>query len=231
MKELLFCIVIVIAIFSIRELFRAYYISHLRVEYSRCHQLTDFHISLRYRIFKRVTDVVISLLVCLSILPLLYVVLGAVIKLTSSGPIIFKHKRQGMFGQEFYCYKFRSMYANVADKKAIRDDKRVTPVGRFIRKTHIDEVPQFYNVLIGEMSLVGPRPLPLREIKKFPNLLQKNARFLVRPGITGLAQIHSGRELPPDVYLEYDLMYVRKQSWLNDVHLMWQTLKFQDVSY
>lgn len=224
-------IVILIAIILLRELYEAHCISRRRSAYIRTHNLIKPHISLMGRALKRLSDIVISLAVCVSVLPLLYLVLGYFIKKTSSGPIFFRQKRLGMFGKEFYCYKFRSMYVDVADHKATRNDERITPVGRFIRKTHIDEIPQFYNVLKGQMSLVGPRPLRLSEVKKFPDVPQMRARFLLRPGITGLTQVHSGRELPPDEYLEYDLTYVYKQSAAKDVYLMWQTLKFQDVAY
>lgn len=231
MEELLFFIVILVAIFLLRELHEAHCISRRRSAYIQTHNLTNLHISPISRFLKRLLDVVVSLAVCVSVLPLLYLVLGYIIKRTSPGPIIFRQKRLGMFGKEFYCYKFRSMYAGASDRKATRNDERITPVGRFIRKTHIDEIPQFYNVLKGQMSLVGPRPLRWSEVQKFPDIPQMRARFLLRPGITGLTQIHSGRELPPDKYLAYDLTYVYAQSLTKDVYLMWQTLKFQDVAY
>ncbi|MBR1825059.1 MAG: sugar transferase [Alphaproteobacteria bacterium] len=232
MKILLFFIVIFIAIFFYKELKTAYYISRQRQIFISENQLqTPKMPPILWRILKRSGDIVISLAVCITVLPVLYVFLGAIIKLTSKGPIVFKQKRRGLFGKEFVCYKFRSMYIGVADRKATINDERVTPIGKLIRKTHLDEFPQFYNVLTGDMSLVGPRPLPDDQVKLFAHLPQKKARFLIRPGITGLAQIHSGRELPPEEYLAYDLEYIFHHSLFEDVRLIMQTLKFSDISY
>jgi putative colanic acid biosynthesis UDP-glucose lipid carrier transferase len=232
MKILLFFIVICIAIFSYGELKTAHYILRQRQDYINKHQLQAVKLPpIFWRIMKRLGDIAISLVVCMTILPLLYVFLGAIIKLTSKGPIIFKQKRRGLFEKEFDCYKFRSMYVVFDDRKATPDDERVTAIGRLMRKTHFDEFPQFYNVLKGDMSIVGPRPLPERQIRLFSGLPQEKARFLIRPGITGLTQVHSGRELPPEKYLAYDLEYVFHHSFCDDLHLIVQTLKFSDISY
>ncbi|MBQ8464502.1 MAG: sugar transferase [Alphaproteobacteria bacterium] len=182
-------------------------------------------------VVKRLTDIVVALLVCLSILPLLYIVLGIIIKLTSSGPIIFSQKRVGLFEKEFVCYKFRSMYLNSSLKIADKNDERVTPIGKFIRRTHLDEFPQFYNVLIGEMSLVGPRPMLNFAVDEFRAYPQYYLRPLLRPGITGPAQINSCRTLSSKRCSEYDIDYIRHRSWVKDIAIMIETLKFQDISY
>ena len=182
------------------------------------------------QIFKRLFDIIVSLFVCLTILPILYLVLGAIIKLTSAGPIIFCQKRIGIFGQAFICYKFRSMYENSLDRVAIKGDERVTPVGRFIRKTHLDEFPQFYNVLIGDMSLVGPRPtirFVINKLDKHPLYIY---RLLVLPGITGLSQVN-GRQDMQERMLDFDFEYLCSQSLWKDLKLIFKTLQFKDESY
>ena len=187
--------------------------------------------SLLYCVTKRLTDIIISLIVCLTIIPALYIILGIIIKLTSAGPIIFTQKRIGLFGKEFTCYKFRSMYQNSSKVIAERDDKRITPIGKFIRKTHLDEFPQFYNILRGDMSLVGPRPsidYIIEELAQYPNY---SWRPTIRPGLSGLAQINSGRTLSRKRFLEFDIEYIKIQSWWTDFKIILQTLKFADESY
>lgn len=187
--------------------------------------------SLLYCVAKRLTDIIISLIVCLTIIPVLYVILGTIIKLTSTGPIIFSQKRIGLFGKEFTCYKFRSMYLNSSKVIAEKNDVRITPVGKFIRRTHLDEFPQFFNVLLGDMSLVGPRPsidYIIEELAQYPNY---NLRPMIRPGLSGLAQINSGRTLSRKRFLEFDIEYINNQSWWTDFKIILQTLKFADESY
>ena len=179
---------------------------------------------------KRLFDIIVSLLVCLTILPLLYLILGAIIKLTSSGPIIFRQKRIGIYGHRFVCYKFRSMYENSIDRLAIKGDERVTPVGKFIRKTHLDEFPQFYNVLIGDMSIVGPRPTIRLVVEGLNNHPKYIYRELVRPGITGLSQIN-GRPDTQEKMIEFDFEYLRSQSLWKDLTLIFKTLQFKDESF
>ena len=221
----IFCVVV-------REVHVAYAVDKKRKEYIQKHQLKKFSPSLIYRLLKRITDIIIALVVCLSILPILYVVLGFIIKITSKGPIIYKQQRRGLFGKCFTCYKFRSMYQNSGMKKVeSSDDARITPIGRFIRKTHLDEFPQFFNVLKGDMSVVGPRPLPDREIQKFDGYIAGYERLLVRPGITGLTQVKSGRLMNVEEFLCYDAEYVSKPSLIRDIMLIFQTLKFNDIAY
>ena len=144
------------------------------------------------RALKRSFDIVFSLGVLLTVYPVLYIIVGTLIKITSPGPIFFKQKRTGLYGQEFECYKFRTMRVNSdADKlQAVKDDPRKTRVGDFLRRTNLDEFPQFINVLRGEMSVVGPRPHMLKHTEQYSALIDKYmVRHLVKPGVTGWAQV------------------------------------------
>lgn len=201
-------------------------------EYVKEHQLTVSSPSVFYCMTKRFCDILISLMVCILILPILYLVLGLIIKLTSKGPVIFKQKRLGYLGRKFVCYKFRSMYKGAGPQKVMcREDERITPIGRFIRRTHLDEFPQFFNVLKGDMSVVGPRPLPDREIKRFCANKRGYERMIMLPGITGVSQVNSGRLLSDEEILHNDFEYVSKPSLIKDFCLIIKTLKFSDVAY
>lgn len=187
--------------------------------------------SLFLRFIKRITDIIVSLAVCITILPLMYVVLGVIIKLTSKGPVIFKQTRIGLLGDEFTCYKFRSMYLNSDNITITRNDKHVTPIGRFMRKIHLDEFPQFFNVLKGDMSLVGPRPLAKYVLKNYEDWPEYYQRLLARPGITGIAQINSGRTLSAAEVVRYDMQYLAEPSYWLDWYIMGKTLCFNDDSF
>ena len=148
--------------------------------------------SLYNRFLKRAFDIVFSLGVLLTIFPILYIVVGTLIKLSSPGPILFRQKRTGLYGRDFECYKFRTMRVNAeADtRQAVKDDPRKTRIGDFLRRTSLDEFPQFINVLLGDMSVVGPRPHMLRHTEQYSALIDKYmVRHLVKPGITGWAQV------------------------------------------
>ena len=181
-------------------------------------------------IIKRLFDVIVALVVCITILPVMYIILGIIIKITSPGPIIFAQKRVGIFGKVFTCYKFRSMYQDANYDMAVKNDKRVTLVGHFIRKTHIDEFPQFYNVLIGDMSLVGPRPTMRFVTEKLDTHPKYLYRLLARPGITGMTQL-KGRQCSLINKLEIDFEYMKRNSLWLDFKIIFQTLKFEDESY
>lgn len=229
MKVLLLLAIIFAVIYEILTIFIA---KNECAEYVKQHCLTVSAPSASYCIAKRLCDIIISLMVCLLILPILYLFLGLIIKLTSRGPVIFKQQRYGYLGKKFVCYKFRSMYQNAGPEKVkCPEDKRITPIGRFIRKTHLDEFPQFFNVLKGDMSVVGPRPEPGREIKKYLAKKEGFVRLIMLPGITGLAQINSGRLLSDEDVLHYDFEYVSRPSLIKDFCLIIQTLKFSDVAY
>ena len=186
--------------------------------------------SLTSEIIKRLFDMIVAIIVCITILPVLLIVLGVIIKLTSSGPIIFAQKRVGVLGNIFVCYKFRSMYQDANNDLAIKNDKRVTPIGRFIRKTRLDEFPQFYNVLIGDMSLVGPRPTMRFITDKLDTHPKYMYRTLIRPGITGISQVN-GRQSVQANMLNFDFEYLQRHSLWLDLKLIFQTLTFKDESY
>jgi putative colanic acid biosynthesis UDP-glucose lipid carrier transferase len=144
------------------------------------------------RFLKRCFDLAFSVAVLLTIFPLLYIAAGILIKITSPGPILFHQKRTGLYGKIFECYKFRTMRVNEeADRlQAAKDDPRTTKIGSFLRRTNLDEFPQFINVLLGDMSVVGPRPHMLKHTEQYSILIDKYmVRHLVKPGITGWAQI------------------------------------------
>ena len=144
------------------------------------------------RIIKRIFDLFFSAAILITVYPLLYIIAGTLIKISSKGPILFKQKRTGLYGREFECYKFRTMRINEnADHiQASKDDPRTTKIGNFMRQTNLDEFPQFINVIRGEMSVVGPRPHMLKHTEQYSILIDKYmVRHLVKPGISGWAQI------------------------------------------
>ena len=144
------------------------------------------------RLLKRAFDIVFSSIILLTVFPIIYIIVGTIIKITSPGSIIFKQKRTGLYGSEFECYKFRTMHINdQADtKQAEKDDPRTTRVGNFLRRTNLDEFPQFFNVLLGNMSVVGPRPHMLKHTELYSEIIDKYMiRHLAKPGVTGWAQV------------------------------------------
>ncbi|RXG31080.1 exopolysaccharide biosynthesis polyprenyl glycosylphosphotransferase [Leeuwenhoekiella palythoae] len=180
---------------------------------------------------KRLLDIVFSLVVILGILSWLTPILALIIPLTSKGPLFFKQKRNGIDGKEFYCYKFRSMTINkdANDKQASKNDMRTTELGKFLRRTSIDELPQFYNVLLGDMSVVGPRPHMVSHTHSFKQQIDKfMVRHLVKPGITGLAQVsgyRGGIETEHDIKsrVRFDIFYVENWSILMDLRIIAKT--------
>ena len=148
--------------------------------------------SMYNRFLKRAFDLLFSTMVLVTIYPILYVVLGVLIKLSSPGPILFKQKRTGLYGRDFECFKFRTMRVNAdADTmQAVKDDPRKTRIGNFLRKSNLDEFPQFVNVFLGDMSVVGPRPHMLKHTEQYSALIDKYmVRHVVKPGVTGWAQV------------------------------------------
>ena len=148
--------------------------------------------SMYNRCLKRAFDLLFSSVVLLTIYPILYVILGVLIKLSSPGPILFRQKRTGLYGRDFECYKFRTMRVNAeADTmQAVKDDPRKTRIGNFLRKSNLDEFPQFVNVFLGDMSVVGPRPHMLKHTEQYSALIDKYmVRHLVKPGVAGWAQV------------------------------------------
>ncbi|MFD2908604.1 exopolysaccharide biosynthesis polyprenyl glycosylphosphotransferase [Flavobacterium ardleyense] len=181
---------------------------------------------------KRFFDFVFSLFIIISVLSWLTPIIAFLIKLESKGPVFFKQKRNGLNYEEFSCYKFRSMHLNpIADLEQVqKNDPRITGVGRFIRKTSIDELPQFFNVLVGEMSVVGPRPHMVSHTEMYAKSVDKfMVRHFIKPGITGLAQTKGFRgevETETDIInrVKYDIFYLENWSLLLDVKIVLATL-------
>ncbi|MEJ1221505.1 exopolysaccharide biosynthesis polyprenyl glycosylphosphotransferase [Sediminicola sp. 1XM1-17] len=181
---------------------------------------------------KRGFDVIFAIIVILGLLSWLTPLLAIIISLESKGPIFFRQKRNGIDNKEFYCYKFRSMAPNKdADRfQASKNDMRITKVGRFIRRTSIDELPQFYNVFFGNMSVVGPRPHMVRHTFEYANKVDKYMlRHFVKPGITGLAQVRGYRgeiETEVDILnrIKFDIFYIENWSLFLDMKIVFQTV-------
>ena len=190
-----------------------------------------FPASLFGTVCKRLFDIIVSLAVLLTVFPLIFLIAAPLIKLTSSGPIFFTQKRLGLYAELFDCYKFRTMYTNPGAEPVRKNDSRVTPVGRFLRKTHLDEFPQFFNVLIGDMSIVGPRPFPAEVYREFSSYYKGFLRLVVRPGITGLAQLNVHRNTNPGQVIKNDLYYIRRLSLYRDFNIICRTLLLRDHSF
>lgn len=173
--------------------------------------------------FKRTIDITVSALLLFSLLPILMVV-SVLIKVTSRGPLFFRQIRVGKDKEYFRVYKFRSMYINHGDKnrQTLPGDSSVTWIGQFLRRIKIDELPQLMNVLIGNMSLVGPRPC-LPELLEEINEIGK-ARFLCRPGLTGLAQVNGNIYLDWQERWKFDSKYVKNITLLNDLLIILKTI-------
>lgn len=184
---------------------------------------------MNYLKLKRVLDVIFSFIfIILGFIPL--IIVASIIKLESKGPVIFKQKRLGLNGREFEIYKFRSMIVDAENYGSgvysMKGDPRVTKVGKFIRATSIDELPQLVNILKGDMSFIGPRPT----LTYHPWVLEEytqeqRQRFSVRPGVTGLAQINGRKEISWDRRIQYDVYYVRNMSLFLDFKILIKTVK------
>jgi len=233
---------------SRRDLFQSH--TKMAVQHPNCTGLSfinDKKVNNNFRIWpkfsyvkcaKRMADTIASLIVLLLFIPL-FPLVAVAIKLSSPGPVFFKDKRQGLHGKEFFCLKFRTMILGADEIQEnlrtinkvdgpqfkIRKDPRTTVVGRFLRDTFIDELPQFVNVVLGQMSIVGPRPSPKAE-----NIIcatWRDARLSVRPGITGLWQIRRTRRPDRDFqeWIYYDIEYVKNLSLRLDLSICWHTAK------
>ncbi|WP_374173730.1 undecaprenyl-phosphate glucose phosphotransferase [Flavobacterium tructae] len=184
------------------------------------------------RLIKKVFDVVFSLSVILLVFPWLFPVIMLIIKIESPGPVFFKQERSGRDNRSFMCYKFRSMRVNrLAHKKqAEKGDSRVTKFGSFIRKTSIDELPQFFNVFLGDMSVVGPRPHMVNLAKEYSDLINNYlVRQYAKPGITGWAQVNGYRGETKELVdmenrVEYDIWYIENWSLMLDVKIIIKTI-------
>lgn len=209
--------------------------------FDKTHFLESNHYNNRFRTWprfaypracKRLADIFAAIFILILFVPFLPVI-ALLVKLSSTGPIFYKDKRQGRFGREFSCFKFRSMMTGANEVQdmlrvinqvdgpqfKMEDDPRVTGMGRFLRDTHLDELPQFINVLFGQMSLVGPRPSPEAENSLCPWWC--DARLSVRPGITGLWQVSRTRIVDQDFqeWIYYDTKYIKNLSWKLDLKI------------
>lgn len=183
-------------------------------------------------IFKRLEDIIVSLIIILLISPVL-IVISLAVKLTSPGPVIFRQVRYGMDGKPIKVWKFRSMTVMENDDKVVqatKNDIRITKVGKFLRSTSLDELPQFFNVLFGQMSVVGPRPHAVSHNEQYRSLIQGYMlRHKVKPGITGLAQVNGWRGETDTLEkmekrIEFDLIYIRGWSIWLDLKIIFLTI-------
>ena len=188
-----------------------------------------------YEVIKRIIDIVASFTGLIVLSPLMLIV-SILIKLESKGEVIFKQKRVGLNGKEFYMYKFRSMVINAEELKAelesqnemsgpmfkMKDDPRITRIGKFIRKTSIDELPQLINVIKGDMSLVGTRPSLAKEVEKFEPWMKE--RLEVKPGLTCIWQISGRNNIDFEDWMKLDIKYVRERSLIFDIKLILKTV-------
>ncbi|MDU7949454.1 MULTISPECIES: sugar transferase [Clostridium] len=187
-----------------------------------------------YNLSKRIIDIIGSLIGLILLSPILIIV-GILIKFESKGPIVFTQKRVGKDGKEFDMYKLRSMVVNAEEIKEklkeqnemsgpmfkMKDDPRITKVGKFIRKTSIDELPQLVNVLKGDMSLVGPRPSLPNEVKEFETWMLK--RLNVKPGLTCYWQVMGRNNIDFEDWMKLDVKYVNERSFCLDIKLIFKT--------
>ena len=194
------------------------------------------------RVIKRIFDVVFSLAVILLIFPILFPIIALLIKLESKGPVFFKQLRPGKKNRLFVCYKFRTMRVNNnTELQATKNDPRITRFGAFMRKTSLDELPQFFNVLLGDMSVVGPRPNLVSQLDQYSKVIsQYKTRHFVTPGITGYAQVSGYRGETKEVHLmekrvEYDVMYMANWSLMMDMKIIfltvWNMIKGEKNAY
>jgi lipopolysaccharide/colanic/teichoic acid biosynthesis glycosyltransferase len=183
-----------------------------------------------HRFLKRMIDVVVSAFALFVCLPFL-VIVGLLIRMTSAGPAIFKQQRLGRNGEPYFIWKFRTMTQDAPDLRNAdgsaynsEDDPRVTRIGRMLRKTSLDELPQLLNVLGGEMSLVGPRPDQVDQLKYYSPAERR--KLLVKPGITGLAQVSGRNSISWEQRKHLDLQYVENQSIGNDLRILVKTIPY-----
>lgn len=181
-----------------------------------------------YLVVKRGFDMVIALSAGLALLlPMLIIAL--IIKIDSPGPALFKQERLGKNGKRFIMLKFRSMCDNAEEngpKWADKDDDRCTKIGRILRKSRLDELPQLWNILVGHMSFVGPRPERACFYDEFETYIHGfRNRLAVRPGLTGWAQVNGGYDLKPEEKIFFDMEYIERQSAMMDLRCMFRTIK------
>jgi lipopolysaccharide/colanic/teichoic acid biosynthesis glycosyltransferase len=183
--------------------------------------------NLFYTTAKYLTDKIFALTLLILCTPL-YLIFALIIKLTSTGPAFYRQPRIGKLAKPFFIYKFRTMYegseahrATTSPLAKIKNDPRITPIGRFLRKWKFDELPQFFNILIGDMSFVGPRPLTIEESATMKT--KYSIRYAVKPGLTGLWQVKRPHTNNGKLKIALDALYARKKTFLLDVYLLVMT--------
>jgi len=184
------------------------------------------------RIKKRLFDIVFSIMVSILLLSWLIPLMAILIKLDSRGPVFFVQLRSGINNRPFLCFKFRSLKLNNESdtKQVTQNDNRFTRLGKFLRKTNLDEMPQFLNVMMGDMSIVGPRPHMLKHTDEYSQLIgEYMVRQFLKPGITGWAQVNGYRGETKQVYLmhkrvEHDLWYMEHWSLWLDIRIIFMTI-------
>lgn len=189
-------------------------------------------------LLKRLFDIVFSLVFIILIYWWLFPLIALLIKLDSTGPVIFVQKRTGLNNIPFNCYKFRSMRINdLSDiKQATANDSRITKIGHILRKTSLDEIPQFINVLLGQMSVVGPRPHMLKQTEVFSGqIVYYMFRHIIKPGVTGWAQVNGSRGETDELWkmekrIRYDIVYIKKWTFWWDIRIILETI-FQRKTY
>ncbi|WP_138205056.1 sugar transferase [Haloimpatiens lingqiaonensis] len=181
-----------------------------------------------YEIIKRLFDILLSLLVAIVAVPIIFVTC-ILVRLESKGSSIYKQERCGRFGKTFNVFKIRSMYIDAereGPRWADKNDSRVTRVGKIIRRTRIDELPQLWNIIKGDMSIVGPRPERACFTEEFSKYIPDfRERLKVMPGLTGYAQVNGGYDITPKEKLQLDLKYIEKRSLLMDIKIILKTIK------
>ncbi|MCW6074343.1 sugar transferase [Clostridium sporogenes] len=203
----------------------------IQIEYK-----SEYSKNIMYFVIKRIVDLLGSIIGLILLSPIL-IIIAITIKLDSKGPVFFIQERVGKDGQVFSMYKFRSMVIDAEEKLfglkdknemsgpmfKMKDDPRITKVGKFIRKTSIDELPQLFNVLKGEMSLVGPRPNLPREVIKFTDY-QKD-KLLVKPGLTCYWQVTGRNNIDFEEWIELDIKYIKERNTWTDIKLIFKTVR------
>ncbi|CCK99276.1 glycosyltransferase [Clostridioides difficile] len=181
-----------------------------------------------FELYQRIMDLVLSIIGLVIGLPLI-AIFGILIKIEDKGPITYKQERLGKCGRRFYIYKLRSMRTDAEKfgaQWAEKDDPRITKVGKFIRKTRIDEIPQLFNILKGDMGLIGPRPerpnFTVQFNEEIPGFIN---RLAIKPGLTGWAQVNGGYEITPEEKLKEDIYYIKNRSILLDFKILFKTVK------
>lgn len=181
-----------------------------------------------YEILKRILDIISSLLGLIVAIPIILVI-AIIIKIEDNGPVFYSQQRLGKDEKNFFVYKLRSMRVDAEKYGGVqwaqKDDPRITKIGKFIRKTRIDEIPQLFNILKGDMSLIGPRPerpeLTYKFNKEIPGFID---RLVIKPGLTGLAQVNGGYDIGPEEKLKWDIIYIKNRNIFLDISIIFKTI-------